>query len=107
MAIIFALLILAFLWVGNAPTRADQQLGREAFDRQQENFHQQNKEYAQRHDYYYERSKLVSQDINADFYSDGSLRRDSNTGKTYSKGQYYVDSRGQAANRRPKCVLNN
>jgi len=32
-----------------------------------------------------------------DYYSDGSLKRDSITGKYYLKGQYMCDSRGRTA----------
>lgn len=98
MIILIAVLAFILIYVGNAPTRHDQQLGREAYDRQQENFHRKNKEVAEKYDCYYERAQIPSLDINQNFYGDGSLKRDTSTGKTYEKGKYYVNSRGQKAN---------
>ena len=98
MIILVALFVFALIYIGNAPVRHDQALGREAYDRQTENFHRRNKETAEKYDCYYERNQLPSLDINQNFYGDGSLKRDSSTGRTYNKGQYYVDSRGRKAN---------
>ena len=57
-------------------------------------FHRQNRECAKRNDCYYKYNDLVTLEINENFWPDGSLKRDAYTGKTYQKGQYYVNSRG-------------
>ena len=96
----FIVLIIVFLiFALNAPTRAETRRGNEVFDRAQEDAHRRNREYAQKNDLYYERSKLVTMDINENFYSDGSLKHDNATNRNFAKGQYYVDSRGQKADR--------
>ena len=51
-------------------------------------------------DCYYESNRNAIIHPNYNFYSDGSLKYDSNTGKGYQKGQYYCDSNGVMANRR-------
>lgn len=94
MGIILVALLLSILWVSNAPTREDQKLGRAAFDQQKINQHRAQKDFAAQHDLYYKESQLPTLDVNANFYSDGSLRRDAATGQYYNKGQYYCDSRG-------------
>ena len=62
-----------------------------------ENTLNQLREYARKHDYYFRRTTLFNLAVNPDFYGDGSLRRDPHTGKTYKKGLYYTDSRGNTA----------
>lgn len=99
MIILVALVVFVLLYVGNAPTRRDQQLGREAYDQQQKNFHERNKVLAEQYDCYYEPNELSTMDINASYYGDGSLKKDGCTGKTYEKGKYYVDSKGMTAKR--------
>lgn len=94
-----ALIIVVFIFALGTPTRVETRRGNEAFDRAQEDAHRRNREYAQKNDLYFEQSKLVTLDINENFYSDGSLRHDSATNRNFAKGQYYVDSRGQMANR--------
>lgn len=98
MIILIVLVLLIVIYIGNAPTRNDQRLGREAYDRQQDNFHERNKELAKQYDCYYEQNKLPTMDINVNYYGDGSLRKDSKTGRTYDKGRYFVNSYGQMAN---------
>lgn len=71
--------------------------GRAAYDEQAANAHRRNKEFAEKYDYYYSPQKLVTQDINDNFYSDGSLRKDGWTGQCYKKGTYYADSHGRTA----------
>lgn len=49
------------------------------------------KRTAQENDYYYD---PVCKYFDTSFYSDGSLRIDHNTKKTYAKGEYMCDSLG-------------
>lgn len=94
-----AFIVLIFVFALGTPTRVETRRGHEAFDRAQEDAHRRNREYAQKNDLYFKQSKLVTLDINENFYSDGSLKHDSATNRNFAKGQYYVDSRGQKADR--------
>ncbi len=97
MGIIIVALLIAVLWVCNAPARDDRKLGQQAVDQQIRNQHRAQKNFAEQHDVYYKESQLPSLDVNANFYGDGSLRCDAATGRHYDKGQYYCDSRGLTA----------
>lgn len=98
MIIIIALFAFLLIFIGNTPARTYERQAKEDYEKYRENTHKRNQEYAKEHDYYYERNNLFNLEVNPNYYGDGSLRRDPNTGKTYEKGKYYVDSRGQTAN---------
>lgn len=100
MTFFLALIVFIFLFAGNAPARADRELGRQAYDQQKENHEKAMKECAQRENCFYERTTSIpTLNINTNFYPDGSLKRDAETGKLYPKGQYYVDRHGLNARR--------
>lgn len=60
------------------------------------------KRIAQENDYYYD---PICKSFDTSFYSDGSLRVDHNTKKTYTKGEYMCDSQGNNCHRQ-KVGLN-
>lgn len=70
---------------------------RREYKQYKENTLNQLREYAEKNDYYFHRTTLPNLAVNQNFYGDGSLRRDPNTGITYKKGLYYADSRGNTA----------
>lgn len=56
------------------------------------------REYSQKNDVYYD---PTTQAMDAQFYSDGSLKYDSTTGRGYQKGQYRCRSDGMGPNLNP------
>lgn len=98
MTIFIALFVLLLIVVGNAPARSYDRQAKIEFEQFNEDAHKKNQQYAKEHDCYYERNNLLNLEVNPDYYSDGSLKRDSNTGLRYNKGEYYVNSKGKMAN---------
>ena len=94
MGVLLIVLILAFvLWIGGQATATAEckRKGHESFERAMKNGEEWHREQAREGDYYFD---PVLKRCDWHFYSDGSLRLDKVTKKTYPKGMYFCDSTG-------------
>jgi hypothetical protein len=99
MLVIVVLILLPFIWMGNAPTRRMNREFRETMDDMKRRSAERARQMATQKDEYYIPLRGRSGGLrNQDFYGDGSLKRDPFLGKSYGRGQYYCDSRGYMAN---------
>ena len=69
--------------------------GHRVFESQRQHFIAQNRKEAREKDYWFNPQTSMFPD--SSFYSDGSVRKDCITGKTYKKGETYVHSNGRRA----------
>ena len=101
MAFIILLIVIALVLssVGDYATVAqDQRKGHEMFQKMQDDIMQRNIQISKEQDVYYNPAmKAIKMAPDYDFYRDGSLKRDSVTGKYYPKGKYMCNSYGRTA----------
>lgn len=91
--IIIAIIVIAVLnFAGQgAATYNLKQQNKESMNQAQRNYEDWAKRTSKEQDIYYSHS---SKSLNDNFYSDGSLKIDPYTKKTYAKGEFRCDSRG-------------
>ena len=71
------------------------QKNKENLEKNRAQWAQQRKDISKKYDVYYDKNVDV---VMPWFYSDGSLKKDPDTGKTYPKGQYRATSAGLDCN---------
>lgn len=96
MGAIIIVLLIVFLCCANlfgqaAATSNLKRENKESMQRAKTNYENWAKSTAQKNDFYY---NPACKSFDTSFYSDGSLRLDHTTKKTYSKGEYMCDSQG-------------
>lgn len=98
---IIAVIIMVFVFgslLGGACTTLDcKKDGQRAFDEMSRGTDLDWQRQSRREDVYYEPDPHAIIAPNYNFYSDGSLKHDPATGRSYPKGQYFCDSHGLTA----------
>ena len=97
MAIVLCIIVFSCLWLANAPVRDETRRGREHWQKTLKDHDDMMAEIAAQRDCYHIKGYRIVQD---GFYPDGSVKRDSKTGRTYPRGQYFVNSSGMTADMR-------
>ena len=95
MLLLVGLVILLVIAAASAPASYDAKQGKRHYDECQVRHDITMRDMARKTDSYYESGSIMS--YNENFYSDGSLKFDPCTGKSYQKGQYMCRSDGLTA----------
>lgn len=95
MGLIISIIVLLCIYMSQLPAANGIWEGHEHMRRMREESREHWRREAAKQDRYY---CYEIGDMNPNFYSDGSLRRDMSTNRVYPKGTYYCDSDGVTAN---------
>ena len=95
MMLLLGLVVLVVVVAASAPASYDARQGQKHYDECRARQQTYLRDLARETDTYYTGSAVIG--INDNFYSDGSLKFDPTTGKSYSKGQYKCRSDGLTA----------
>lgn len=94
MGVIVAIILFSWIYLTHLPATNGIREGHEHMQKMREESKAHWRSEAAKQDRYYD---PIIGNMNPNFYSDGSLRRDMSTNKVYPKGKYYCDSDGVTA----------